>query len=246
MSEPRVSEEDADARAQWARVAAGAFAVMAVTFLGIMLITLEVIPIVLVFAAIFGMLAYAVWRWHTRRWVLVLAAALAVLAVLGNLPFILSDLLHPETIAGFAPTAIILLAALLATAAAVAALARVDGTLRRPVVGAVAGLAVVLVGVSAVATFGLEDDEQQPGDIVVIAEDVEFPEMVTASAGAVAFYVDNKDIFRHTFLIEGQDVKQELPGATARRVAVTLAAGSYRIYCDVPGHEKMEGTLAVR
>lgn len=245
MNETTVNEGGADARARWAQVAAGSFAVMAVTFLGILLLALQIIPIVLVFAVIFGALGYAVRRWHARRWVLALAAVLAVLAVVGNLPFIVEDLAHPETLAGFGPTAIILLAALLGAAAAIAALLRVEATLRRPAVGGVAALAVVLVVVSAGATLGLEDDERQAGDIVVVAEDVEYPDRVTASAGTIALYVENEDIFRHTFLIEGEDVKQELPGATARRVEVTLAAGSYRFYCDVPGHEDMEGTLEV-
>jgi plastocyanin len=245
MSEIRAGGGDGDARRRWAQVAAGSFAVMAAALLGILLLTLEVIPIVLVLAAIFGALAYAVWRWHARRWVLALAAVLGVLAVVGNLPFIVEDLAHPETIAGFGPTVMVLLAALLGAAAAVAALVRVEATLRRPAVGVVAALAVVLVAISAVATLGLEDDERQAGDIVVVAKDVEFPERVEASAGAIAFFVDNEDIFRHTFLIEGEDVKQELPGTTARRVEVTLAAGSYRFYCDVPGHEDMEGTLEV-
>ena len=235
----------AQARAQWARVVVGSFAVMAATFLSILLITLALIPPVLILGVIFAVLTYVVWRWHARRWVLPIAAVLALLAVIGNLQIVVEDLAHPDTIAGFGPTAVIVLAALLGAGAAVAALAGVDPALRRPVAGVVAALAVVLVAVSAVATLGLESDAQQVGDIVVVAEDVEYPETLSASAGAIAFYVDNKDVIRHTFTIDDGDVEQELPGSTARRVEVTLAAGSYRFYCDVPGHEDMEGMLEV-
>jgi plastocyanin len=235
-------QSSVDARTQWARVAAGSFGVMVAGLASMLVIALVIIPPVLLFGVIFAALAYAVWRWHARRWVLALAAVLALLAVIGNLD---EDLAHPETVAGFAPNVVILLAALLGAGAAVAALAGVNTALRRPTVGVVAALAVVLVAVSAVATLGLDDDEPRAGDIVVVAKDVEYPARLTASAGAIAFYVDNQDPIRHTFVIEDQDVEQELPGSTARRVAVTLAAGSYRFYCDVPGHDDMEGTLEV-
>ncbi len=204
----------AEARTQWARVVVGSFVVMAATFVSILLITLELIPPVLIFGVIFAVLAYVVWRWHARRWVLPLAAVLALLAVIGNLQFIVEDLAHPDTIAGFGPTVVMLLAALLGAGAATAALAGVDPALRRPSAGAFVALAVVLVGVSAVATLGVEDDAQQAGDIVIVAEDVEYPERVTASAGAIALFLDNDDVIRHTFVIDEADVQQELPGAT--------------------------------
>jgi azurin len=52
---------------------------------------------------------------------------------------------------------------------------------------------------------------------------------------------------RHTFVIDGQGAKRELPGNATRRVEVPLAAGTYPYFCDVPGHEEiMKGTLTVR
>jgi len=80
----------------------------------------------------------------------------------------------------------------------------------------------------------------------VVARDVEYPGTITVNAGEVSFFVQNKDRFRHTFVIEGQDVKTELPGSTARRVTATLAPGTYTFKCDVPGHETMKGTLIAR
>jgi hypothetical protein len=229
-------QSSVDARTQWARVAAGSFGVMVAGLGSMLVIALVIIPPVLLFGVIFAALAYAVWRWHARRWVL------ALLAVIGNLD---EDLAHPETIAGFAPNVVILLTALLGAGAAVAAPAGVNTALRRPTVVVVAALAVVLVAVSAVATLGLDDDDVAGLRLVVVAKDVEYPARLTASAGVIAFYVDNQDPIRHTFVIDGEDVEQELPGSIARRVAVTLAAGSYRFYRDVPGHDDMEGTLEV-
>ena len=58
---------------------------------------------------------------------------------------------------------------------------------------------------------------------------------------ALDFYVNKLG------LEKGQDIKQELPGGTSRRIEVNLPAGTYRFFCDVPGHESiMEGVLTVR
>jgi hypothetical protein len=64
--------------------------------------------------------------------------------------------------------------------------------------------------------------------------------------GEVSLFIENRDRIRHTFVIEAQDVKQELPAARDRRLHLDLAAGEYTFICDVPGHERMEGTLVVR
>jgi hypothetical protein len=52
---------------------------------------------------------------------------------------------------------------------------------------------------------------------------------------------------RDTFVIKGQDIKQEMRGSTSRRFEVTLPAGTYEFYCDVPGHSGvMKGVLTVK
>ena len=71
-------------------------------------------------------------------------------------------------------------------------------------------------------------------------------EVLAASAGLIGFHVANRDQIRHTFVIEGTNVKLEVPASKERRVEVELAAGEYRFFCDVPGHERMEGVLTVR
>jgi plastocyanin len=115
----------------------------------------------------------------------------------------------------------------------------------RPLVGGATVLGIALVVVSLVATVMVEDDERQEGDVLVVAENTEYPGNVTASAGAIGFFIENKDRVRHTFVIDEEDVKEEVPASTDRRLEVTLEPGTYEFYCDVPGHEDMKGTLEV-
>jgi plastocyanin len=102
------------------------------------------------------------------------------------------------------------------------------------------------VGVSVVAAGGVESDVHEPGDVVVEAVGALFPEQLQAPAGGAVLWVDNQDPIRHTFVIEGTDVHAELPGSSAVRVETDLAVGTYRFFCDVPGHERMEGELVVQ
>ena len=55
----------------------------------------------------------------------------------------------------------------------------------------------------------------------------------------------NEDPIRHTFVIEELEVSLELPANTARRVDFDAASGTYRFFCDVPGHDDMVGVLTV-
>ena len=82
--------------------------------------------------------------------------------------------------------------------------------------------------------------------MLVVAENGAFPEHLEAEAGRVAFFVENRDRIRHTFVIVERGVKQEMPAGRNRRVVTPLEEGEYRFICDVPGHERMEGTLVVR
>lgn len=80
----------------------------------------------------------------------------------------------------------------------------------------------------------------------VLAESIDYPEVLTASTGLIGFHVTNKDQIRHTFVIVGTDVLLEVPASKERRVEVELTAGEYRFFCDVPGHGRMDGVLTVR
>ena len=74
----------------------------------------------------------------------------------------------------------------------------------------------------------------------------------SATAGDVLVALVNKDTQRHTMLIVAEDGRT-LPGhlEVAKSGAVetnefTLEAGTYKLICDVPGHEAMKATLTVK
>lgn len=74
------------------------------------------------------------------------------------------------------------------------------------------------------------------------------PKEMTAKAGAVTFAVVNSGTVEHNFIIEGTDIKLEgiQPGQT-KNASATLAAGTYKVLCTIPGHQEagMTGTLTI-
>jgi plastocyanin len=76
-------------------------------------------------------------------------------------------------------------------------------------------------------------------------EEAAFPARIAAATGDTLF-VDNRDLFRHTFTVEGTDLDVELPATQGVRIPLELAPGSYEVVCAVPGHEFMQASLEVR
>lgn len=180
------------------------------------------------------------------RWLLVTVIVVVVVQLAGSVPFLVSNLAHPESPLSFVMEAFGLLAGLTAVVGAVGALRGVGPRVRRPMaVGAVGLAGVALLG-SLVAAAGVEHDLAQPGDTLLEVDRSQYPERVDLPAGPTTLRVDNRDPIRHTLVVEGTDVHVELPASTAVRMDTDLEAGTYRYYCDVPGHESMEGELAVR
>jgi plastocyanin len=230
----------------WERLLTWSLAGLVLSFLGIMAVFMVFIPPLLVFAVLYVALIVALRRWP-KRWLYIVTAVLVALALVLNLPFIYEDLLHPESFSGFVSGLVPTIFAIVAIVAALGAAMGWGAAAARPLaLGSVATIAV-LAAFSVVMTATAGDDEMAEGDIQVVAEDVEYPERLEATAGDIVFFIENRDNFRHTFVIEGQGVKQEVPAARDRRVAVNLRAGEYRFLCDVPGHDTvMFGTLVVR
>lgn len=109
-----------------------------------------------------------------------------------------------------------------------------------------AGIAALgAVAVTGVAASQVTADPQETGDVAVAAADTQYPDRVELASGDV-LWVDNQDPYRHTLVIEDTDVHVELPGSASVRVPTELEPGTYRYYCDVPGHEHMEGELVVQ
>lgn len=214
-------------------------------FTGVQIMAGELIPPLAVPAVIYLGLGMAVLR-RRPRWLLITVTVLLLLHLASSIPFIAAALAHPETPASFLPDAFITIVGLSVVAGAIAALRKTGPGRRRPITVVAGVVAVLAVGVSVVAAGGVESDVHEPGDVAVEALGALFPEQLQAPAGGAVLWVDNQDPIRHTLVIEGTDVHAELPGSTAVRVEADLAPGTYRFFCDVPGHERMEGDLVVQ
>ena len=222
----------------------GGLAALVVLCILMMVLIGEVIPPVVVFVLVFAGLAVGL-RQRPARWMRWTAGVAAALLVLANLPFAISDLSHPESVGGFVPTLLVIGTAITTAVLGIrAALGRRASG--RTVWSIAGGLMLAGIVTSGVVSASVADDVAQSGDVAVEAVDVEFPATVEVPAESSALFVTNADPFRHTLLVEGTDVKVELPGSTARRVELgDLAPGTYRYWCDVPGHTSMEGTLRI-
>jgi uncharacterized cupredoxin-like copper-binding protein len=126
---------------------------------------------------------------------------------------------------------------------------------RRPTV-----LLAVIIGALALSACGGDDDDDggaaptiPPGAVTVYAADISFPTKdFTATAGTVTVvYINQPGVIQHSLEVEGvpkSDFYLEINGAGDQAVgSVTLAAGKYTIFCDIPGHRAagMEGTITV-
>ena len=231
---------------RWRMLEAAGLLVVSLSLFAITALAMEVIPPVITFGTIYLLLAVAVWRFAANRWVAGVAAGLALLGLLANLPFLMEDLAHPASFGGFVPSAVSVVAAVVVVIAAIASYRGMDVALAQPLArgalatgGALALLSVVLLVMGA-------NDEAQTGDAVVVAEKHHYPSTISAPAGRSAIVVENKDLFRHTFVLTGRDVKLEVPAMKTRRLEVDLPVGLYPYICDGPGHEAMAGVLTVQ
>ena len=105
--------------------------------------------------------------------------------------------------------------------------------------------------VSAVVVFGVEKSEAKgaqapatPAGHTISVSETEFKVALSAqkvAPGKVTFAVRNAGKIQHDLVISGPGVKGAAktplldPGKSAT-LTVTLAAGSYTLYCSVPGH----------
>jgi plastocyanin len=226
------------------RFVATSLFVLAGILLGFQAIVGELIPPLFVTSLVVIALGTALLR-RRRRWLLVTVVVLAVVQLAGSMPFIVSNIAHPESPLSFLVEAFSVLATLSAALGAVAGLRGATPGSRRPIAIGAGGLAAVAVVVASVAAAGVGSDAMQVGDVVIEAEMAHFPERVEVPAGA-AILADNLDPVRHTLVVDGTDVHVEMPASTAVRFEADLAPGTYRYFCDVPGHERMEGELDVR
>ena len=119
---------------------------------------------------------------------------------------------------------------------------------------------IVLFGamLSAVIVFGVESESAKGAEgtssgKVVQVQEKEFkilPASSTVTAGSVTFAVKNVGKIGHDLAISGPKLakKTALIGAGgSAKLVVTLAKGTYTLYCSVPGHRQlgMKATVKV-
>lgn len=97
---------------------------------------------------------------------------------------------------------------------------------------------------------GTADDGGAGGDsLTIVATEYEFdPSDVSIPADtAVEITVDNQGIIEHDWTVDELDVEIYADAGDTATVTVTAAAGTYDVYCSIPGHRElgMEGSLTV-
>ena len=206
-------------------------------------VTAPFIPVLTVFTVVYAAVGTGLWR-APRRWLRVVAGLVALAYLVGAAPVFIEHLAHPESPLGFVIDSLLLIGLALVIVGVVRAL-RGAGPGRRPLLIGAAALAVAATVVSLTAAAGVGSDAHQPDDFDVEVADWIFPDL-TVPASTPALWVDNRDPFHHTFVVEGTSIHQALPASTAVRVPIDLAPGAYTYLCDVPGHEDMRGELVIR
>jgi uncharacterized cupredoxin-like copper-binding protein len=232
-----------DGRASWTRLLAGLTAAIAATDLLFFALIGEVIPPLAV-GAVLTVVGVAIVRRAPRTAIAVLGLT-NLLMLVGAVPFAVDHLAHPASALDFVHAAIGSVGRALAVVATIGAwrASAVAGARRLGVIAA--GLAALTVLGATVAMVTSSGDDAEVDDIPVALEKAEFPEVIEAAAGSTLF-VDNRDLFRHTFTVQDAGLDVELPAAQGVRIPLELGPGSYEVTCAVPGHEFMSATLEVR
>jgi len=224
---------------------AGALLTTAALLVSYQFLAGHVIPPLAIFGVLTAVLGLATLR-RRPRWLLLLDAGVAVLYLGGSGPFLVANLGHPESPVSFLAEVFLVIALVTVIVGVVLRWRSASAGARRWTAGGAVGLAVVATVVSLVAAASVDAEARQDGDVPIVTERSRFPERVEMPAGEAVLWVDNQDPFHHTFLIDGTDVREVMVASSSVRVPVDLDPGTYRFWCDVPGHEAMEGVLDVR
>jgi plastocyanin len=224
---------------------AGALLTSAVLFLTYQLLAGHVIPPLAIFGLLTAVLGVATLR-RRSRWLLAVDALIAVLYLGGGVPFMAANLAHPESPVSFLAEVFLLVTLVTVVVGVVLRWRAASDRARHQTVAGALALAGLATVVSLVAAASVDADARQDGDVAIVTEGSVFPAQVAVPAGEAVLWLDNQDPFHHTFLIDGTDLREVLVANSSVRVPVDLAPGSYRFWCDVPGHESMEGVLDVR
>lgn len=96
------------------------------------------------------------------------------------------------------------------------------------------GLAVVLATV-APACGGDDDAADAPVVAIALGPYTIEPADLTITAGPVTLQVTNIDSIPHNLVVASKGTRTLAPGES-QSLPADIAAGEYRMWCDVPGH----------
>ncbi len=181
---------------------------------------------------------------RARRTGIVILGLTSLLLIIGFAPFAASHLAHPESAVDFTHAVVGTFGRLLAVIAAIGAWRKASPSGARRLAVAAIGLAGLTVAASSIAMLVSTGDAAEANDVPTIIADSQFAETISIASGET-LYVDNTDVFRHTFTVVDTDIDVELPAAVGVRVPIDLPAGVYDVICDISGHEHMTATLEV-
>jgi hypothetical protein len=225
----------------WVRLAAwsaGAVVIVDVVFLA--LIQLLAHPLTVFAAFMVVGIALLPARPRIGMWLLILSSLVAMADVGSAIP----HLAHPTSGIDFLHAVVGVFGRLLVLGAAVAWWRHAGAaTARRIGTGAVGllGAAIVLAAGASLLSSG---QAAAPMDAIAAIEEAVFEDAVVASGGTL--FVDNRDLFRHTYTVEGTDIDVHLDARQGERIDVDLAPGVYDVICVIPHHDFMGATLEVQ
>lgn len=227
----------------WRRVLWWAAVVSAVQHVLVVVVSKEVIPPVLVIGLLLAIGAWLLSRPGKAGPIMLLV--LLVLVVVTNLIFARWDVAEWRSFPGFALAVTSFLAAFGGIYAAVVVLRgrdRESATARTTALAA-AAVFVVVTGANLAGTATYAEPARGATDVAIVAKDIAWDKAaLSAPAGRVTFYADNRDTVLHNFHVKDVGVFS-MPASHAASGTFELKAGTYEYVCDL--HPDMKGTLTV-
>jgi hypothetical protein len=168
--------------------------------------------------------------------------------VLANIPFIVPSLLALNSPVEFILNLLFLMGGFGTIVASVNLVRGNEGVAGEGPKRWLRGSATVVVLLAMISIFVKITEEQatqQPGDLALIAQYTEFSTQFLPINSGTFIYLENKDLFSHTFTVEELNIDIDLPGFSSRRIQIRAQPGAYEFRCTIPGHDTMKGDLSV-
>ena len=229
----------------WLRIARAGAIAMVVWSIGLQLAIGAFVPPVATVGAVVGV--FVPFLSGERRRLGLAFAIVTVVALVGNLPFLIDDLANPDSAPTFVAGLLSTVAAVLAIAGGLGAFFQWTTTPIRRMVAVAAGAFFVGAAMSAGISAGTDSSVALATDTPVVALGVQWDsDVISLASSATGIWVDNQDGVRHTFTVPELGIDLEIPAFTAQRIGIEGAVpGEYQVICTVPGHELMTATLVV-